>query len=111
MGLQIAPVKTKQLALFDMGGDAPVHEIPEGGVSGVPTSARTVSQEVIDQVLCTGGSIELLIFKVIRPADGIMADDLLFHRVAHPAVGPILQVAVGRGVAGKGQKCAVRADG
>ena len=40
-----------------------------------------------------------------------MADDLLFHRVAHPAVGPILQVAVGRGVAGKGQQCAVRAVG
>ena len=39
----------EQLALFDMGGDAPVYEIPEGGVSGVPTSARTVSQEVIDQ--------------------------------------------------------------
>ena len=63
------------------------------------------------QVLCTGGSIELLIFEVIRPADGIMADDLLFHRVAHPAVGPILQVAVGREVAGKGQQCAVRAVG
>ena len=56
LGLQNAPVMAEQLALFDMGGDAPVYEIPEGGVSGVPTSARTVSQEVIDQVLCTGGN-------------------------------------------------------
>lgn len=56
LGLQNAPVMAEQLALFDMGVDAPVYEIPEGGVSGVPTSARTVSQEVIDQVLCTGGN-------------------------------------------------------
>ena len=56
LGLQNAPVMAEQLALFDMGGDAPVYEIPEGEVSGVPTSARTVSQEVIDQVLCTGGN-------------------------------------------------------
>ena len=56
LGLQNAPIVAEQLALFDMGGDAPVYEIPEGGVSGVPTSARTVSQEVIDQVLCTGGN-------------------------------------------------------
>ena len=56
LGLQNAPVMAEQLALFDMGGDTPVYEIPEGEVSGVPTSARTVSQEVIDQVLCTGGN-------------------------------------------------------
>ena len=56
LGLQNAPVMAEQLALFDMGGDTPVYEIPEGEVSGVPTSARTVPQEVIDQVLCTGGN-------------------------------------------------------
>ena len=56
LGLQNAPVMAEQLALFDMGGDTPVYEIPEGEVSGVPTSARTVSQEIIDQVLCTGGN-------------------------------------------------------
>lgn len=56
LGLQNAPVMAEQLALFDMGGDTLVYEIPEGEVSGVPTSARTVSQEVIDQVLCTGGN-------------------------------------------------------
>ena len=56
LGLQNAPIVAEQLALFDMGGDTPVYEIPEGEVSGVPTSARTVSQEVIDQVLCTGGN-------------------------------------------------------
>lgn len=56
LGLQNAPIVAEQLALFDMGGDTPVYEIPEGEVSGVPTSARTVSQEIIDQVLCTGGN-------------------------------------------------------
>ena len=56
LGLQNAPVMAEQLALFDMGGDAPVYEIPEGGVSGVPTSARTVPQTVIDQALYTGGN-------------------------------------------------------
>ncbi len=56
LGLQNAPVMAEQLALFDMGGDTPVYEIPEGEVSGVPTSARTVSQEVIDLALCTGGN-------------------------------------------------------
>ena len=56
LGLQNAPIVAEQLALFDMGGDTPVYEIPEGEVSGVPTFARTVSQEVIDQVLCTGGN-------------------------------------------------------
>ena len=56
LGLQNAPVMAEQLALFDMGGDAPVYEIPEGEVSGVPTSARTVPQAVIDQALYTGGN-------------------------------------------------------
>ena len=56
LGLQNAPVMAEQLALFDMGGDVPVYEIPDEEVSGVPTSARTVPQEVIDQVLCTGGN-------------------------------------------------------
>lgn len=56
LGLQNAPVMAEQLALFDMGGDVPVYEIPDDEVSGVPTSARTVPQEVIDQVLCTGGN-------------------------------------------------------
>ena len=56
LGLQNAPIVAEQLALFDMGGDAPVYEIPEGGVSGVPTSARTVPQTVIDQALYTGGN-------------------------------------------------------
>lgn len=56
LGLQNAPVMAEQLALFDMGGDTPVYEIPEGEVSGVPTSARTVPQEVIDLALCTGGN-------------------------------------------------------
>ena len=56
LGLQDVPVMAEQLALFDMGGDTPMYEIPEGEVSGVPTSARTVSQEVIDLALCTGGN-------------------------------------------------------
>ena len=56
LGLQNAPVMAEQLALFDMGGDAPVYEIPDGEVSGVPPSARTVPQAVIDQALYTGGN-------------------------------------------------------
>ena len=56
LGLQNSPVMAEQLALFDMGGDAPMYEIPEGEVSGVPTSVHTVPQAVIDQALYTGGN-------------------------------------------------------
>ena len=56
LGLQNSPVMAEQLALFDMCGDTPVYEIPDGEVSGVPTSARTVPQAVIDQALYTGGN-------------------------------------------------------
>ena len=56
LGLQNSPVMAEQLILFDMGGDTPVYEIPEGEVSGVPTSAHTVPQAVIDQALYTGGN-------------------------------------------------------
>ena len=56
LGLQNAPVMVEQLALFDMGGDAPVYEAPEDVPSGILAPARTVSQEVIDLALCTGGN-------------------------------------------------------
>ena len=56
LGLQNALVMAEQLALFDMGGDAPVYEIPDDEVTGVPTSARAVPQAVIDQALYTGGN-------------------------------------------------------
>lgn len=56
LGLQNAPVMAEQLALFDMGGDAPVYEAPADAPSGILAPARTVPQEVIDLTLCTGGN-------------------------------------------------------
>ena len=56
LGLQNAPIVAEQLALFDMGGDAPVYEAPADTPSGILTPARTVPQEVIDLALCTGGN-------------------------------------------------------
>ena len=56
LGLQNAPIVTEQLALFDMGGDAPVYEAPEDTATGILAPARTVPQAVIDLALCTGGN-------------------------------------------------------
>ena len=56
LGLQNAPVMAEQLALFDMGGDAPVYEAPADAPSGILAPAHTVPQEVIDLALCTGGN-------------------------------------------------------
>ena len=56
LGLQNAPIVAEQLALFDMGGDAPVYEAPADAPSGILVPARTVPQEVIDLALCTGGN-------------------------------------------------------
>ena len=56
LGLQNAPIVAEQLALFDMGGDAPVYEAPADTPSGILAPARTVPQAVIDLALCTGGN-------------------------------------------------------
>ena len=56
LGLQNAPIVAEQLALFDMGGDAPVYEAPADAPSGILAPARMVPQEVIDLALCTGGN-------------------------------------------------------
>ena len=56
LGLQNAPVMAEQLALFDMGGDAPVYETPADTATGILAPARTVPQAVIDLALCTGGN-------------------------------------------------------
>ena len=56
LGLQNAPIVAEQLALFDMGGDAPVYEAPADTPSGILAPARTVPQEVIDQALYTAGN-------------------------------------------------------
>ena len=56
LGLQNAPMMAEQLALFDMGGDAPVYETPADTATGILAPARTVPQEVIDLALCTGGN-------------------------------------------------------
>lgn len=56
LGLQNAPVMAEQLALFDMGGDAPVYEAPADTATGILAPARTVPQAVIDLALCTGGN-------------------------------------------------------
>ena len=56
LGLQNAPIVAEQLALFDMGGDAPVYEAPADAPSGILAPVRTVPQEVIDLALCTGGN-------------------------------------------------------
>ena len=56
LGLQNAPVMAEQLALFDMGGDAPVYEAPEGDLSGPLFPAREVPQAVVDQTLYTAGN-------------------------------------------------------
>lgn len=56
LGLQNAPIVAEQLALFDMGGDAPVYEAPADAHSGILAPARTVPQEVIDQALYTAGN-------------------------------------------------------
>ena len=56
LGLQNAPIVAEQLALFDMGGDAPVYESPPDAPSGILAPARTVPQEVIDQALYTAGN-------------------------------------------------------
>ncbi len=56
LGLQNAPVMAEQLALFDMGGSAPVYEAPADAPSGILAPARTVPQEVIDLALYTAGN-------------------------------------------------------
>ncbi len=56
LGLQNAPIVAEQLALFDMGGDAPVYEAPADTATGILAPARKVPQEVIDLALCTGGN-------------------------------------------------------
>ena len=56
LGLQNAPVMAEQLALFDMGGDAPVYETTEGDLSRPLFPAREVPQAVIDQALYTAGN-------------------------------------------------------
>ena len=56
LGLQNAPIVAEQLALFDMGGNAPVYEAPADAPSGILAPARTVPQEAIDLALCTGGN-------------------------------------------------------
>lgn len=56
LGLQNAPMMAEQLALFDMGGDAPVYEAPADTATGILAPARMVPQEVIDLALCTGGN-------------------------------------------------------
>ena len=56
LGLQNAPIVAEQLALFDMGGDAPVYEAPADAPSGILAPARTVPQAVIDLALCTAGN-------------------------------------------------------
>ena len=56
LGLQNAPVMAEQLALFDMGGDAPVYEAPADTATGILAPARTVPQEVIDHALYTAGN-------------------------------------------------------
>ena len=56
LGLQNAPIVAEQLALFDMGGDAPVYEAPPDAPTGILAPARTVPQEVIDQALYTAGN-------------------------------------------------------
>ena len=56
LGLQNAPIVAEQLALFDMGGDAPVYETPADTDTGILAPARTVPQEVIDQALYTAGN-------------------------------------------------------
>ena len=56
LGLQNVPIVAEQLALFDMGGDAPVYEAPADAPSGILAPARTVPQAVIDQTLYTAGN-------------------------------------------------------
>ena len=56
LGLQNAPIVAEQLALFDMGGDAPVYEAPADAPSGILAPAHMVPQEVIDQALYTAGN-------------------------------------------------------
>ena len=56
LDLQNVPIVAEQLALFDMGGDAPVYEAPADAPSGILAPARTVPQEVIDQALYTAGN-------------------------------------------------------
>ena len=56
LGLQNAPIVAEQLALFDMGGNAPVYEAPADTATGILAPARTVPQEVIDQALYTAGN-------------------------------------------------------
>lgn len=56
LGLQNAPVMAEQLALFDMGGDAPVYEAPADTATGILAPARTVPQAVIDLALYTAGN-------------------------------------------------------
>ena len=46
LGLQNAPVMAEQLALFDMGGDASVYEVPKGEMSNIPKPVKQVSQEI-----------------------------------------------------------------
>ena len=64
LGLQNAPVMAEQLALFDMGGDAPLYEVPEGETSGVMFPTREVPQAVIDQALYTAGNEQNSAYRV-----------------------------------------------
>ena len=56
LGVQNVPVMAEQLALFDMGGDAPVYEAPEGNLSSPLFPAKEVPQAVIDEALYTAGN-------------------------------------------------------
>src|SRR5699024_4120328 len=63
------------------------------------------------QVLGAGVQVGGLVLERVGAAEGVMADHLFFHRAADQAVGPVLQVAVGRRVGGEGQQCPVGALG
>lgn len=102
LGLQNAPVMAEQLALFDMGGDAPVYEAPEGNLSGPLFPAREVPQAVIDQTLYTAGNSYNSAYRVAvfymreRPA----ADCIAFLRREFGTEN-------GRGIEYEGRKYAV----
>ena len=82
-----------------------------------------VSQHVVDagdekllvfavfQVGGAGVGVDLLVLEVVCAADGVVADHLLFHRMADIAVRAVLQVAVGGRVACESEQRTVRAVG
>ncbi|MEG1578584.1 MAG: hypothetical protein RR336_07450, partial [Oscillospiraceae bacterium] len=56
LGLQNAPMMAEQLALFDVGGSAPVYEAPDNQTSFPLFPAQAVPQAVIDRALYTAGN-------------------------------------------------------